>query len=420
MKKVVTKLISATLATAMLAGLMTGCSVAKSSSKKLENSGKQEIFKNAEQRVIDVDCDLAGEGRTNLAEFGLDMIRATYAGKNEMVSPMSILIALSMAANGAEGVTKDEFESMFGMSVKDMNAYLYLLSEVLGASESQFNSANAVWVNSDQKVEFNKDYIQTIADYYESSLYYDSFSGDACNNINKFVDTNTRGMIPKIIDELTSNQTLVLINAMAFEAEWDNKFKTENVRNEHFYNLDGSDSMVSMMYGDTDQYLVFENGEGFIKDYEGGEFKFVALLPDEDVDFEEFINNLSGEDFVNIVTNAEYTGVDISIPKFKCEYETELSSVLSEMGIPSAFDDSADFSNLLVDYQLNIDKVIHKTFIEVDTEGTKAAASTAITMHNGVTMMESRPQVYLDRPFVYAIVDAQYMTPVFMGMITEL
>ena len=178
MKKICIKLLSVAMAATIFAGVFAGCSntdLVGSLKKNVEN-GKNSVFENIEKRVVDVDVDLKSDLREKYAAFGFDLLKETYNSKNQMISPYSILSALAMVSNGAAGVTLDEFEEMFGMSVDDMNAYLYLLGETLPNEECKFNSGNAVWVNEDKDIKLNKDYLQVLSDYYDSNLYKESFN----------------------------------------------------------------------------------------------------------------------------------------------------------------------------------------------------------------------------------------------------
>lgn len=427
MKKICIKIMSTAMAAAIFAGVFTGCSNTDlvGSLKQNLGNGKNDVFAGVEQRVVDVDVDLESDLREKYAAFGFDLLKKTYDSKNQMISPYSILSALAMVSDGAAGVTLDEFEDMFGMSIEDMNAYLYLLGETLPNDRCKFNSANAVWVNEDKKIELDKDYLQALSDYFDSNLYKESFSTDTVDDINAFIKRNTNGMIPKMINDLDSDSAMVLVNALAFEGEWDRAYEDSQIYDWKFNNLDGSTSDIEIMSSTEFAYLKFDNGTGFIKDYKDSEYSFVGLLPDEDVDFEDFVNEMTGEKFINTVTNPDYTDVYVMIPKFQADYTVKLNDYLKDMGIESAFKGStADFSAMTEDQNsLYIDLVLHKTFIDVSEHGTKASAATVIEMKDeacAIVEFEEVKEVNLDRPFMYAIVDGETGTPVFIGMVTTM
>jgi len=178
------------------------------------------------------------------------------------------------------------------------------------------------------------------------------------------------------------------------------------------------------MYSVENQYLEDENGKGFVKYYKDGKYAFVALLPDEDITVSEYIASLNGEKLQNLLAKSKSVKVYTSIPKFETEYDVELSDVLKVMGMEDAFDeDKADFAGMGTCKEGNvyINRVLHKTFISVDEKGTKAGAATAVEMTtDGVAAQDdNRKEVYLDRPFVYMLVDCENQIPFFMGTVME-
>lgn len=421
MKKLILKFLSVSLIVSVLAGVMCGCTDSKNG--RLDAKEQQnDVFANVEHRVIDVDVDLNSDSRIALTDFGLEVLKHEYSEGNIMISPLSILSALAMTANGASGITLEEFEQVMGMSVDEANAYLYVLNEMMNNSSScKCNSANAIWVNKNMEIVLDKDYIQTMADYFSANLYYKGFDQTVVDDINSFVKENTNEMIPTIINDLRNDDAMVLVNALAFDGEWDVPYEEGSIQDKFFTNIDGSTSTVSMMNSTENSYIRSAEGYGLMKDYKDGEYKFVALLPNEDVDFNDFINNLTAEDLIIAMENPVHCEVNAYIPKFKSEYSTELSSALKDMGMSSAFDEQADFSSMTEGpNHLRIDYVIHKTSIEVSENGTLAAAATAIIMKNDEIAETSSLEVNLNRPFIYAIVDTETMTPIFIGMTTTL
>ena len=171
----------------------------------------------------------------------------------------------------------------------------------------------------------------------------------------------------------------------------------------------------------------FENdlATGFAKPYEDHDYRFVGLLPNKGVTVAELLESLDGEGLAELLTPAENTVVRVSLPTFTSSYDIELSGVLRALGMTDAFDaEAADFSRMGSSDAgpLFIGSVLHKTFIDVDEEGTRAAAATVTTMDGAAAPIEEEPEVkevILDRPFVYLIVDAHTMTPVFTGTLTS-
>ena len=215
---------------------------------------------------------------------------------------------------------------------------------------------------------------------------------------------------------------MCLVNALAFEAEWSQPYEEMQVRDGVFTREDGTEQTAEFMYSDEGHYLADDMATGFMKYYKGYKYAFAALLPNEGVSVEEYIASLDGESLHTMLANPQFDTVFAAVPKFEVEYGTELSEVLSGMGMNDAFDpECADFSGIGTSARGNlyISQVIHKTFISVAEKGTKAGAATATMMEAGGAPSEPK-EVYLDRPFVYMLVDCENGTPLFVGTMMDL
>ncbi len=218
---------------------------------------------------------------------------------------------------------------------------------------------------------------------------------------------------------------MYLINALAFEGEWETKYEKDQVNeNGSFTNHQGTAETVAMLNSTESQYITGDHVTGFVKNYEGGDYAFLALLPEEDTAVADFIASMDGEVFLELYDNRSYQDVLVQIPEFTYDYDTELSETLSGMGMTEAFTEAADFSRMAQTDTglLYINRVLHKTHIEVDRAGTKAAAVTAVEMTNEAAMLEPEetPTVYLNRPFVYAIIDTETGLPIFLGSVNTI
>ncbi len=219
---------------------------------------------------------------------------------------------------------------------------------------------------------------------------------------------------------------MYLVNALAFEGEWNKMYEEYQVQENIFTLENGMEKTVELMYSSEHTYLEDELATGFVKYYKEGKYAFVALLPKEDVSVAEYINSLNGAHVQALLANAHSETVRAAIPKFETEYDTELRQVLSDMGMPAAFDVfAADFSRLGSDtrpeWNIYISRVLHKTFISVGEQGTKAGAATVVEMESGSGAGPAEPpkEVYLNRPFVYMLVDTENNLPFFMGTLME-
>ena len=216
---------------------------------------------------------------------------------------------------------------------------------------------------------------------------------------------------------------MYLVNALAFEGEWEEIYREDQVREGEFTRADGTVQQVEMMYSQENQYLQDEHASGFLKYYAGRKYAYAALLPEEGMDAAEYLLSLDGERLCRILANPVEVHVQAWIPRYESSYSAELGDILQNMGIRDGFDSSrADFSGIghSANGNIFISRVVHKAYIAVDEKGTKAGAATAVQMEGGGAMMEDEIRfVYLDRPFVYMIIDCESGVPVFMGILNQ-
>lgn len=346
--------------------------------------------------------------------------------QNVLVSPLSVMLSLSMTANGASAQTKSEMEQVLGSGIKmeDLNAYLKGYAKKLTENgKVKFQIANSIWLKDTPDFIANPDFLQIVADYYGADVFKAPFDDTTLSDINYWVKENTDGMIEKMLDELGENSIMYLINTLLFDAEWSNPYTEGAVHKKTFTNILGAEKKVLMMYSAEHRYLEDENAVGFVKSYKGGKYKFAALLPNEGVNIYDYIAGMTSERLTSVLANSILCDVNAVLPKFSYDYSIEMSKVLTEMGIVSAFGENADFSALgssSVDGPTHIEKVLHKSFITVDTFGTKAGAATSTGMESEGGVDEDIKYVTLDRPFVYMIIDAETNLPIFIGAVTDI
>lgn len=357
-----------------------------------------------------------------VSDFAVRLLQASAKdGQNTLISPLSVLCALAMTTNGADGETKAEMEAVLGMSAGELNGYMYTYLNSLSENEKyKLSVANSIWFKDDDYFAADKAFLQINADYYGASIYKAQFDKSTLKDINNWVDKETDGMIPEILDDIPDEAVMYLINALAFEAEWKDMYNEYQVSDGEFTLEDGSVQNVEYMYNEENLYIETENATGFIKHYSGKKYAFAALLPNEGTTVAQLVASLNGETLNDILSNPKYCTVKTKIPKFESEYKTELCDVLMSMGMEKAFDgDLADFSKLGTSTRENIyiSRVLHKTFISVGEKGTKAGAVTVVEMTETERLEDTAdPQtVYLYRPFVYMIIDCETNTPFFIG-----
>ena len=368
--------------------------------------------------------DLSSQN-ADVTDFAIRLFQASNEkDKNTLISPLSVLCALAMTANGAEEETLAQMEEVLGMTTEELNLYLYSYMKNLPQGDKyKLSLANSIWFTEDERFTVNQDFLQTNADYYGADIYKAPFDKQTLKDINNWVKQNTNGMIPEILDQIPPEAIMYLVNALAFEAEWSEIYEKHQVKDGEFTKEDGTKQDVKFMYCSEGTYFEDEKATGFMKRYVGGKYAFVALLPDEGVTVSEYIASLDGESLNALLANPQYATVHTSIPKFETEYKVEMSEILKSMGMTEAFDMyNADFEGLGTSTGGNIyiSRVLHKTFISVGEKGTKAGAATIVEMKDGAAAEPTEPkEVYLDRPFVYMLVDCENNIPFFIGTMMD-
>lgn len=345
--------------------------------------------------------------------FALKLFQQTAqdsAAKNLLISPLSVAPALAMTANGAAGKTQEEMLAVLGgLSMEELNSQLS--SYLRGLSGEELKIANSVWIREGLTVK--QSFLQTNLDHYNAQIYQAPFDASTVQEINSWVDENTDGMIPKLLERIDGSTVMYLLNALAFDAEWKEPYYS--TRSRTFTAYDGAEQVAEMMFSEESQYLEDENAVGLIRDYKGGAYRFAALMPNEGVDLYDYVQALTAEGLLKTLQAPKREPVEAGLPKFSYEYESKLNDTLKAMGMPTAFDSDADFSGIAEG--LFISEVRHKTLIEVTEFGTRAAAVTSVAMDESAPVIEKT--VILDRPFVYFIVDAENDLPVFMGIVAS-
>lgn len=373
----------------------------------------QNLMKDITPQSVEKVDDLS-VGNIAMTDFAVRLFKeCEQGGKNTLISPLSVMYALAMTANGADGETLAEMEDVLGMTIDQLNEYLYSYKNSLPQGEKyKLNFANSIWFEKTLNV--REDFLQTNANYYNIDIYKANLQEKSTlKDINKWIKIKTEKMIPEIVDEEPDGTVMYLINALTFDAEWDDKYRTQKVKDGIFTCEDGTTRNISLMYKSEYYYIKDDNAQGFIKHYVDDKYAFVALLPDKDITVSEYVKSLDGTKLNQMLLNQENIAVETAVPKFKIEYSVELPDKLEAMGMVDAFYPGADFSKLGND--VFIDAVTHKTFIDVNEEGTTAAAATYVGVKKGISRTEKT--IYLNRPFVYMIIDCENNVPIFMGTI---
>lgn len=350
-------------------------------------------------------------------DFSVKLLQSTCEEEeNTLVSPMSVLSALAMTANGARGETRSQMENTLGGTVEQLNGALTGLGQ---EEDSPLYLANSIWFAEGGRITPNPDFLQINADYYRAGVFEAPFDQTTVTDINRWVKEHTHGMVEEILKKIPHDTVMYLINALAFEAEWENPYQKDDVWQQAFTNQAGEVQQVSMMHSEETFYLRDDQAQGFMKYYQGGRYAFVALLPDKGSSILDYVESLDGQQLKELLENPQSVPVVATMPKFESEMEVDLREVLKEMGMDLPFDSAqADFTGLGTSPEGNlyINQVFHKAYLEVEEKGTRGGAATAVEM-NTEAAPEEQMVVTLDRPFVYMVVDTSSMLPVFMGTV---
>ena len=388
-----------------------------------DKGAKSGAVRNLTENISKNDSDSKAadkEFKAAVASFSADLFKYNYSnGKTTLVSPLSVLTALALVQNGAEGETLVQLERALGGLDRDaLNKYMRAYCDFLSAGD-ELKIANSVW--TDSSVEAKQAFLQKAVDSYSAQLFSAPLSDPkTVESINSWVKKNTDGMIPKIIEKADRYAVMMLVNAIAFDAKWETPYKRSDIEKLEFTSYSGSKKKTDFMCSTENVYLKDGGTVGFMKPYKNGRFAFAALLPDENTGIDDYVASLSGDKLMKIFSSAKRGNeVNVKMPKFRAEYSAQLIDTLKKMGVKDAFDSkTADFSSLIENRDAYIATVVHKTFIEVDENGTRAAASTLVGADT-MSLMEPY-SVFLNRPFVYMIVDTETNLPLFIGVQTEI
>ena len=411
MRKTFLRVLVCLLLTAALAFNLAGCGIQVAAADLMESVSAQTVTgKTTDEAFI-----------SSSADFAVELFKRTVTqGENSLISPLSVMLALEMTANGADSQTRAEMEALLGGNIplEELNEYLYTYIQNLPSDEKyKLEIANSIWFRDDGSLEVNPVFLQANADYYDAAAYKAPFDKQTVADINNWVKEKTDGMITQLIEEIPAEALMYLINAVVFDAEWQTVYTKQNVSDGTFYAYDSTEQSVEMMHSTESRYLDDGMATGFIKNYKDGKYSFAALLPNEGVSIDDYIASLTGEGMTATLTGAANESVTVSLPKFSYDYEISMNDALKALGMSTAFDaDNADFSKLGTSSvgNLFVGEVLHKTFIEVNENGTKAGAVTSVMMCGAGLPDYS---VTLDRPFVYMIIDNATNLPIFIGTV---
>ena len=397
---------------------ITGCS-------QVVDKGESESPKTLPRELTANEKQLAEANHS----FSYALFRKTVSqqdSENIFISPLSVSMALGMTLNGAAGETKAGMKEALGLQDMDlpaMNESYASFIELLGSADSKVNMklANSIWYKQGFSVQ--ESFRDTVKKFFDARIDSLDFSDpSAGDTINQWVSDNTEGLIEELIQgSIPPNMVMYLINAIYFEGDWNYQFDPDNTSEQEF--ATGAGTVPTDMMSQKNNLAAYVSNEVKVLDLAYGDslFSMTLMMPaSEDSSIDKFVQEkMTAENLEYWRSRLTRDTTNISLPKFELEYEIKMNDVLKSMGMEQAFDeDAADFSNISSDRRLFISEVKHKSFVEVNEEGTEAAAVTSV----GVGITSAGPKVRtinFDRPFIFMIRERTSGTILFMGKMQD-
>ncbi len=360
-------------------------------------------------------------------EFGIKLFKeineVETQERNIFISPLSVSMALGMTYNGARDSTERAMRNVLefdGLSRTEINeSYKYLHDVLKGLDEKViFEIANSIWY--EKSFEVKDSFIDINKKYFDAKVSALDF-GDpsSVDIINNWVKKKTHGKIEKILDYIRREEVMFLINAIYFKGTWTYKFDKEETYKDYFYLQDGTQKLCDFM-GQKISCDYFENNEfqAVSLPYGQGLFRMMIILPKPEVELDSIISSLTIDDWVEWIERFKECIVNVIIPKFKFKYSDSLNKVLINLGMGIAFTNKADFKGISND-TLCISRVIHKTFVQVDEEGTEAAAVTMVGIGRLTSVGPTGVIFKADHPFLFIIYESYSNTILFIGKLVS-
>ena len=349
-------------------------------------------------------------------EYAMSFIKSVVAvedkNMNLAVSPYSAGVALSMLAEGAEGQTKAEFN-------KALNDCIFK-AEDLGSNDSVVvSSVNSLWIDDDFSV--RNRYVDLMQKDFDALVTTLSFSDPSTvKAINNWCSEHTNGKITGIIDRLSANDVMVLVNALYFNAPWLNPFDERATYDAKFHGSSEESDVKMMSCKEYMNYAEYMGCQLVELPYKGGRYSMYVLLPPKDIDINELIDYLSEEAYTTALGSLKSTEVMLRMPKVKVETSLLLNASFNELGIKTAFTSAADFKGISEMGPLSLGLVKQKCYVDISERGTEAAAVTSAQMRMTALRPDSFVRMTVDRPYLFFITDTQESNILFAGRIMNL
>ena len=319
------KRILSILAAALTLAACTSCSASFHSAKQLSTTQKAP--------AVSVTGSQQQDATQAYLNFTASLLQHTFSGDNLLLSPLSAADALCLTMEGAAGETRQQMETVLG-EAETMGGYF---STIRGASGEQLTMADSVWIRNDPALSVNDNFLAIAADNYQAEVYSAPFDEDTCSDINTWVEDQTDGEIQNLIEQINDDDIMYLINTTLFDAKWQNQYKSEDIRDRTFTTKSGTQKDVQMMYSNENIYLENDFCTGLLKYYEGKDYAFVGLLPDDNVTISQLVDRLDGDTLHELINGRISAEVEAGIPVFTGDTKLDLAKILPDMGMPAGF-----------------------------------------------------------------------------------
>jgi serine protease inhibitor len=356
--------------------------------------------------------------------FGFQLfktINTTSRDSNIFIAPLSVSIALGMAVNGADGTTRDEILSMLNLTdlpQEAVNETYQQLIKLLSNNEEKvlFEIANSIWYDQNRMVP-EQTFLDINQKYFFADVLNINFSqADAVDIINGLISEHTNGKIENMLDRVPGNAVLYLINALYFYGQWLYTFDKDNTEEQDFYLLNGSKVTCPLMSQKSEYYYYANDRIQMIDmNYANANYSMTLVLPNYETDINTVVDDISASEWNSWIDQMGKDSVSVHLPKFKTEYKRLLNDDLMALGMHESFTPAADFSGIAKDRDIWISRVLHKALIEVNEQGSEAAAATIIEFLE--TSLPVHPEMFINRPFFFVIREHTTNTILFMGKI---
>jgi serpin B len=378
-----------------------------------KDKGKDLVLTATEQQQI-------GPGNAFTLKLFKENANVISNDKNLIVSPLSVSFAIGMTSNGAAGQTLTDISKTMefdGFTEDEVNAYHHNLITNLPQLDpnTSIKIANSIWYAN--SFTLLPAFLKTNTDFYNAEVQALNFNDKeaSLNTINNWVSQQTNNKIPKILDQMPDGARLFLINAIYFKSAWKTRFEIKQTYKAPFRLADNSTVQADFMTNrSVDMKTAYDNGTNVVElPYSNDKYSMVLVMPDTDL--KGYINNLDQTKWDMLMSKLTATKSQITLPKFKFSYDVELKGILTSMGMGVAFSDQADFSRINTRGGLKIGEVKHKAYIDVNEDGTEAAAVTEI----GIIVSAPAPTNVYNKPFIFAIREMKTGLILFTGVVNN-